>query len=264
MSVLNEYINKNYSSSNNKLLPSMHSCEGYACVQIMRDNMLMVQPCPIFKEDLLYFFYGKPAYPAGAKANINTSSPEYHPVCFIVDSNKIKPKRVFPFDSGAFHSNNSRGERRYSQYIHPRISIENYDIYGGYSGILKYISVIYRTNERYLNGEVLNLKKSNIIEIDSLFRLLRTESAFEMDERAYTIEIISNESFVLSDIVEYVILPNSLIKEKSVTKWLSTNNIEYETYRVRKLCDPGKYYEAIVQAAFNYLIRKGLIDETEL
>lgn len=256
MSVLYDYIEHNFKHTNDVLLPLVHSCGGYEAYLIISDNKLKTQSCPVFKENLLYFFYGKPSYPPTEKVKINTASSSFNPVCFIVDTHKITPKQIYPFDSGAFEN------KRYIRYIHPKTGIDNYLI-NNKSGILKYISVIYGSNEKYIYGEVFsNLPDYNKPELESLFNLLKSDHVEEYDERANTIEVISDESYVLSEIVKFVILPDCLLKDDTIKAWLDTNNIEYDIYRTRKLCAPNRYNEVIFQKVLDYFEKEGYLNAT--
>lgn len=253
---LDDYISKNCSSGPLKRLPLMHSCQGYDAVLIMRENTLKATRCKVFNQDLLYFFYGKPSYPASGKVDFYTGSSMHCPVCFIVNPKIVNPNRVFPFDSGAYKSG------RYDKIINKKIAIDTYIISEGYKGIQKYISTIYGSNENYINGDVVeNLPECDHIEIPALIKLLKSDDVNEYDERANTIEIISNESYKLSEIVEYVILPYALLKDASVKNWLIDNKIKYETYRSRKLSAPNRFDEVVFQRVLSYLIKEGYIIE---
>jgi hypothetical protein len=52
-------------------------------------------------EDIMYFFYGRPAYRFTEETATRIEAA--CPYCFIFDSNTIsKAKTIFPFDSGAY------------------------------------------------------------------------------------------------------------------------------------------------------------------
>ncbi|MCM1284728.1 MAG: hypothetical protein NC213_10500 [Acetobacter sp.] len=253
MSVLYDYITRNFVYTDDRLLPLIHSCGGYEAYLIISDDKLKTQLCPVFNENLLYFFYGKPSYPPTEKIKINTASSSFNPVCFIIDVEKIKPKKIFPFDSGAFMS------KRYERYIHRKTQIEHYLI-DDKNGILKYISVVYGSNKNYMFGEIFDkLPPHQKPELTSLFDLLKSDNVEEYDERANTIEIISDESYVLSDIVKCVILPDSLLKNDTVNEWLKNTVAKCKTYETRRLCPPNRYNEVIFQKVIEYFKEEGYI-----
>jgi hypothetical protein len=68
-------------------------------------GLLEVRKCPVYrKEDLSYLFYGKPSYrPKGADEH-HRDMLQFAPVCLVLDVPAgLSPKRVMPFDSGAYH-----------------------------------------------------------------------------------------------------------------------------------------------------------------
>lgn len=67
------------------VLPIMHSCDGFDCESIIEDMYLKPTMCPVFNEELLYFFYGKPSYPVGEKEQYNRTDELCCPVCFIIE-----------------------------------------------------------------------------------------------------------------------------------------------------------------------------------
>lgn len=66
---------------------------------------LAAKTCKVYKEDLVYFFYGKPSYrPADEDALHHADMKQFAPVCLVIDvPASVRPRRVLPFDSGAYH-----------------------------------------------------------------------------------------------------------------------------------------------------------------
>lgn len=128
-------------------------------------------------------------------------------------------------------------------------------------GILKYISVFYGSNKNYLSGETCDISSTHDFVLDSLLSVLKSDDVEEFDERANTIEVISNKSYVLSDVVECVILPESLLKNKSVKQWIKDYKINFKRYQTRKLCAPNRYNEVIFQKVIEYFQEGGYINE---
>lgn len=68
---------------------------------MLGDKGLEPANCPVFREKIIYLFYGCPAYRAqhGNNARLKFE----WPIILIFNPNKIEPiHRVFPFDTGAF------------------------------------------------------------------------------------------------------------------------------------------------------------------
>jgi len=47
---------------NLKILPILHSCDGYNFRSILEDEYLKPNMCEVFKDDYLYTYYGIPSY----------------------------------------------------------------------------------------------------------------------------------------------------------------------------------------------------------
>lgn len=251
-SLLTKYIEENDSHIRPKLLPFLHSCEGYNGKKIIESNELKASHCKVFDKDLLYFFYGKPSYPVGEKNETKRTDDLYCPVCFIVNPKKVPIYRVFPFDSGAFDEN------RYKDFLHRDMKIEDFELENNVDAILSYITTIFKNNKNYIDG-VACKKESDYLEIESFLNLLNAKGAFDIDERANTVEIISKESVSIKDVVECIILPESLMERKEVFKYINNNNIRYKTYGIRKFTLPMRYNETIFNLAMEYLSESGMV-----
>ena len=91
MSIIQDYLKSHpeYNNAALPLLPLMHSCECFDARNILTAQELEARFCNVFKERLLYFYYGKPSYPVGEKVKAFRTDLEYLPVCFIVDLQKV-------------------------------------------------------------------------------------------------------------------------------------------------------------------------------
>lgn len=182
-SLLVQYIEKNDNHRDRpKLLPFIHSCEGYNGKKIIEDNELKATHCKVFNENLLYFFYGKPSYPIGEKNETKRTDDLYCPVCFIVDPRTVSIDRVFPFDTGAFKGN------RYIDFLHRGMELEDFELDSCLDTIKTYISVIFNNNRNYIDG-IACKQESEYLEIDAFLNLLNAKGSFVIDERANTVEV---------------------------------------------------------------------------
>lgn len=251
-SLLTKYIEENETGNKPKLLPFLHSCEGYNGEKIIRSNELRATSCKVFDKDLLYFFYGKPSYPVGEKNQTKRTDDLYCPVCFIVNPKKVPIYRVFPFDSGAFDGN------RYKDFLHRDMKIEDFELENNIDAILSYIAAVFGDNKGYIEG-VACKKDSDYLEIESFLNLLNAKGSFDIDERANTVEIISKESVNIKDVVECIILPEKLMERKEIFWFINKNNITYKTYVVRKFTLPMRYNETIFNLVMEYLSENGMV-----
>lgn len=91
-------------------LPITHVTLGRNLQTILQNGALATKRCDWMEQDLVYAFYGRPAYrPVIPKQNDNQNSLQVHndipllPVCFLLDMEKVGiPIHQYPFDTGAF------------------------------------------------------------------------------------------------------------------------------------------------------------------
>ena len=55
---LQEYLDSIKLTEKPNPLPFIHSCEGFLGEEIVKEDELKTTVCPVFKKELLYFFYG--------------------------------------------------------------------------------------------------------------------------------------------------------------------------------------------------------------
>lgn len=242
-----EYVkdNANYTMLP-ELLPVMHSCEGFDFERILEDYLLKPTMCPVFNEELLYFFYGKPSYPVGEKEKYNRTDVLCCPVCFIVDIDKINIYRIFPFDSGAY----SNG--LYEQFIHRHMQITKFEIENNSQSIQAYVSVVFGDNKNYIHGTTQSQDHEDTC-VSSLLRMLSADGAFKIDERSNTVEVICKHSIDVRKEIRGVIFPEVLLRKKVVSDFIKNNNIEYKTYEVRNKTSPVRYNEIVFQLSKQFM-----------
>lgn len=255
MSAVSEFI-KTQTTDPSKLstLPLLHSCDGYSTRNIINDKELKTTECPVFKEELLYFFYGKPAYPVSEKVAGNRTDIEYLPVCFIVPSDKVMPYRVFPFDTGAFAG------KLYSKHLHHKMKIDDFELENTIEETKRYIEVFFEDNDGYLAGQPSSVRNTDDPYVEGLISIHNITGEEEIDERANTVEVIANRNVSIEGNVECIIMPDALKKSRKVQNYLDKHKeIECRTYVARRLTAPGRYNEVVFQKAMDYLKEKGYI-----
>ncbi|MET7241897.1 hypothetical protein ABZT49_00870 [Methylobacterium sp. EM32] len=95
-----EFISRNSVASSSSM-PLVHTTASYFVKSIRESDALIPQICDVFGTPLTYFFVGRPAY--RVKHAEGQAEDWELPSCFIFRYEAmVNPKRVFPFDSGAF------------------------------------------------------------------------------------------------------------------------------------------------------------------
>lgn len=249
MPILQDYLDNNFTFSDPtlSLLPLMHSCECFNAREILSSQVLETRFCNVFKERLLYFYYGKPSYPVGQKVEEYRTDSEYAPVCFILDLKKVVIHKVYPFDSGAFNKN------LYGDFLHRGMKIDEFEISSNREAIKSYISFMFGNNENYLESLALNRDFKGSPYIEALVNMMTAKGSMKFDERARTIEVITKENVQIKDAVKCVILPKNLLQDDDIVSFLTENNIDIRVYRTMSLAHPVEYHGIIINKALEYI-----------
>jgi len=194
-----------------KLLPLVHNSQCQAFASIVAGGALPPVPCNVFLEDLVYLFYGKPAFvhsnlPGGATENTT------YPVCFV-----FKPKRgrlnicrVYPCDSGALSGG------MFSAHMHAHR--DNYRLRAALEAAERTVSLFFQSNQDYYCARPANapLPPDAPTEARDYHALLTATGPTAFDDRRACVEIQADHPVVLRGYLSHVILPNSLLAQPTV------------------------------------------------
>ena len=85
-------------------LPLVHTTSAYSFADLCDGDSIDPRYCKWFKKDLIYLFYGRPAYRT-EEAEFTDLSFNW-PIIFVFDPEKIDGiTSIYPFDTGAFFLN---------------------------------------------------------------------------------------------------------------------------------------------------------------
>jgi len=123
-------------------LPWCRTIDAYTFRDIAKSRVCGPVHCKFFKEELVYLFYGRPAFRAAEKdlANGNVA-----PVVLIFGADLDKRgARMFPFDSGAFK------QKRYEPSMHPRMKLGDFELGCEENAPAKHVAAFFGSNRSYL------------------------------------------------------------------------------------------------------------------
>lgn len=180
-------------------LPLVHSTPAYHLRSFQTNNLLQATPCDVFVgENLNYFFVGRPAY----KFRTEAREAEYweYPCCFIFDFSAVQDvRRIFPFDSGAFH------RKKYPKYINmmDKNVFEVADVAGATGKIIgaffgsasRYFQLQSKSRDAFIGEYSLNVMDA---ELKALHKLSTETNAMSFDDRRFTIEVQSSSELDLT------------------------------------------------------------------
>lgn len=252
MSKLADFLNKNSISSPALGLPYVHSTKSYNLEDIIKSNRLSARFCNEFKEDLLYFFRGRPAY----KQDSDGQEASYWqlPTCFIYSQlPTTKIKRTLPFDSGAFK------QGRYPEYI-GFMPIDEFTVEGT-DASNRIVEAFFGDLKNYLRGSPkseLDIADSYQItafdaEVLAVRRLAADGTPKTFDDRRFTIEIQCQETVNLNQSPPTaVILPLTYMDDSTVRNALATWKAKPITYDVHAQ-SLELYFSVIFQKFMDHL-----------
>lgn len=174
-------------------LPLVHTTQAYHLKHIKASNSIETRECDVFTPDrLTYFFVGRPAY----KTDSDSQTAQYWelPCCFIFEFSAISNhRRVFPFDSGAFH------KRLYPRYI-SKMRIEEFEVGASSDATGRIIGAFFGDTRSYFKlipKDKLAFESEFSLtafdeEVRALHKLSTQDFAMSFDDRRLTIEVQSD------------------------------------------------------------------------
>lgn len=215
-----KFIRKNF-NSNLPLLPLIHTTTGYRFAEILPGDELHPVYCQNFDEEMIYLFYGRPAYKS--KDSVNTHLYFNWPIVFVFDSEKISNIiRIYPFDTGAFKNG------IYKEFFHQDSCLEDFELDGDIKNAATLVDIFYSKLYTYYNGrtdknvdlDLMDFEAQGILELARVPSQFRDGDEIRRDERSSTIEVQIGEKLQLSQNLLAIILPQSLSDHESVVEAL--------------------------------------------
>jgi hypothetical protein len=237
-------------------MPSAHTTDGFSFRQVLRDKALKPSICAPFDEPLLYFFYGRPSYRV-LKNFGPTSLSCFSTACFIFDTQTLpKPKRIFPFDTGAWIGG------YYSDFIHPEMNPLHFEVHPTYSDAAKIVDLFFGSNQSYYSGRCRPDLALDVLDMEGqcLKAMLSTPGRTKFDDRRGTIELQLEGPLSLNDAkVIGIVLPSHFMDDPAVRKFcdveLGTSTIPYDCHHA----SPAEDTRAIMEVVGKFFRERGYI-----
>lgn len=229
-------------------LPLVHTTDAYLFANAADSGQLKPRRDDVFKgENLIYLFYGRPAYRANSRQGPGALS-HYLPLCLIFSKDTpLEIKRVFPFDSGAF------ADGLYGPFIHHAMSLEDFSLHVDPSSPGRLISMYYNSVDSYLNATPDRSPGVGPSDFEALSykALISDSSANSRDDRISGIEIQTNHTIPL-EFVEAIVLPNSYAEDYHFKAILEKFKIAPLPYRQHERAGPSEYTTTIYDIVRSY------------
>lgn len=258
MAKFRDFLNRNSVSPSPETLPLVHSTKSYNIESLIKLEKLTPSECDKYNKKLLYFFFGRPSY----KYNKDEDTSELWelPTCFVFDDLIGKnPKRILPFDSGAYIA------KRYPSYLQS-IPIEEYECDQA-DAPQRIVSAIFGSLDAYIGG---NPKSEQVLksefqlgpldaEILAIRKLADDGTPRSFDDRRMSVELHYDAeiNFTVNP-PSAVILPTPYLKEQRIRdaldKW-GSEPLSYDTHSLSM----DLYYGIIFHKFVEYCKSKGFI-----
>lgn len=195
-------------------LPLTHITDGYRFRGITEEGALNPTDCKVFDEPLLYLFHGRPAYRvngAGGSSGLDA----YWPICFLIKPAGIVPKRIYPFDTGAFE------RKLFADYCHQDMIAQDFELESDASMPARLISLFWGDPRSYFDNRDAALTKPGPFDFEakSYSELIRAKANAPFDERHSAIELQIDAPVPLKDNLLAVILPSDFATPETLAKY---------------------------------------------
>lgn len=240
-----------------KELPLVHTSRCEWMTQLPVPTELQTSHCEIYKECLLYFFYGRPAYRV---KNEHVHDIAYCPICFILKPRRtnLSVRRVIPTDSGGLMS--GRLEPDLTSKDHRLIQLTS-----TVRAAQQLVKAIYGSNLSYVTGKVSLASESGEASgnedtdgspdhvANRYIEVLKSPSISKTDDRKSVIEFQLGCNVPFEGNLQAVILPLPMLDSKSLVEQLENWGVEVQTYFTFEGSCPSGYSDVIKQMAVKFL-----------
>ena len=247
------------------LLPLIHTTTAYSFDQICNDDYIEPERCKHFKEDIVYLFYGRPAY----RVEDSTKSSLEHnwPIVFVFEPEKLKDiKAIFPFDTGAFFF------KLYERFFNKRSKVEDFSLPGSLEYAKRLVGIYYGSAGRYFVGDHesnielpdRNFEAQAIQELNRLPPFTTTESKdlLRRDERSTSIEVQYSNRIDIADAAIGIVIPQPYLSDPYVVDALDRWNIEHQrTYEIFNFHDSENWLGMLYSEVKSIYVACGFLSD---
>lgn len=232
-----------------------HTTDAFRLRDVIRAGEMLPRRCDVFDQDLLYAFYGRPAFRRSEDQQMRHTARS--PVVVV-----LSPKladlgcRMFPFDTGAF-------EERYHSWVHRGMELQDFEIECSCEAAQRHVSAFFLTNEQYVRLQPSDptIPYVGDFEVESIVHLLADPSALNADDRRLAVELQLERSVPFeSPWIVALIVPNVLTQAPWLETFSARNpGVEVLTYEAAQLRTAGHYQALLEERAVALQHAKGWI-----
>ncbi|WP_132559089.1 hypothetical protein [Rhizobium sullae] len=224
---------------------------------MLKQERVAVTPCDTFTgENLAYFFHGRPAY---RKFHKQPQDWELPFVLVLKSTCLLNIRRIFPFDSGAFHS------ARLPSYL-SRFDETGYEVSSHAGAVDLLVDIFFGGDASYFHGKAksreevsrrngLNIRYAQVLALCSLYN----REQLEADDRTLAIEVQTDQDVSIKDNLLGAVLPRSYFDDSGLKKYFKERGVQVRQYDVYPINTEA--YVSIVYEEVKAIYKKlGLIN----
>lgn len=245
-------------------LPMIHTTRAYLFDQMVEGDLIKARHCDLFDEDLVYLFYGRPAY------RVRKDQDCYFefdwPVVFIMDPDCMEEvARIHPFDTGAF----KRGY--YTRYFDRESDVSDFDVGHDFSMVSKLVGAFFVNNKEYLLGSSrknVDIPPRNF-EVSSVYELAKApgikipiDGKVTLDERSSSVEVQVRKAISIPDRLLAIILPETYLGmedvREAISRWKPKDIITYPAFNNMS---SDSWIGVLYQKVYEFYLSIGVIEK---
>ncbi len=147
------------------------------------------QHCKVFKADLTYMFYGRPAYRFKEDEALFD---EYNWPVILVFRPEVESlgREVYPFDSGAFAGG------LYADWLHSGWCLDDFALDPNKQSHARHVGAFYENNDAYLEGRAKHFTSGSLqfnLEAAAIGKMIREYKGAPADDRRLAVELVVNQ-----------------------------------------------------------------------
>ncbi len=239
-----------------KTLAWCHTTDAYLLRSIIEGGSFTPRLCPVFGEELLYFFYGRPAFRHSPYRLLGIGARA--PVVVVLAPDLVASgKRLFPFDSGAFD------QKRYAKWMHSDMQLPDFEMACHEYAPQRHVAAFFKTNIDYLRVKFCTptLPFHGEHEVGSIIAMLTDSDIASADDRRLALELQVGDPLPFTPpTIRALILPEEFLQAPYVDAYLKGpgTGISIATYDLQPLKQGKEYQNSLAERAKEFNQNWGL------
>jgi hypothetical protein len=228
-----------------------HATDFEAFGRMLRSDEIGARLCPVYSQDLVYFFYGRPSYRVNS-GEFTYQLPALAPVCLLLDAKALgAPIRVMPFDSGGFPL--------YAEALHKSYTRSDFEVSPIPESYERLVGAFYASTQSYYDKCPMPNLTFGVLQgrANAYYLLITNGLAQEYDDRCSAIEVQFDHSISLTGKVRAVVMPEQAVSDPTIAEALKKWDAIALTYKLTGRFRPIEFLAKIFELVEDFARRDG-------